>query len=180
MVDVSTTLARREYNPSTPSGGTSSRRTPRLPATQSRCAMIEYEPLPLHPALVPSGAPFAHACSLVMEGVSQPRFRWRRRGRSGGNAWPTISATGADASPQQVEPTVPKPPKSPTRGPRLTFVLGSHGAVDGMCGIPFWLPAASCSRANFGLQAAPWAAMGLGWTPLLKFSRVGPRPSVRA
>lgn len=100
MVDVSTTLARREYNPSTPSGGTSSRRTPRLPATQSRCAMIEYDPLPLHPALVPSGAPFAHACSLVMEGVSQPRFRWRRRGRSGGNAWPTISATGADASPQ--------------------------------------------------------------------------------
>ena len=80
MVDVSTTLARREYNPSTPSGGTSSRRTPRLPATQSRCAMIEYEPLPLHPALVPSGAPFAHACLLVMEGVSQPRFRWRRRG----------------------------------------------------------------------------------------------------
>ena len=55
---------------------------------------------------------------------------------------------------------------------RLTFVLGSHGAVDGMCGIPFWLPAASCSRAIFGLQAAPWAAMGLGWTPLLKFSRV--------
>ena len=51
-------------------------------------------------------------------------------------------------------------------------MLGSHGAVDGMCGIPFWLPAASCSRAIFGLQAAPWAAMGLGWAPLLKFSRV--------
>ena len=36
--------------------------------------MIEYEPLPLHPALVPSGAPFAHACSLVMEGVPSPDF----------------------------------------------------------------------------------------------------------